>query len=188
MSVECNEIELFVLRFSEDSPSASTGVKLYRLGLARRIGLERASKIRGIFLDPFSSIPISREDLSYARSIIVVDRSWNVLERERRMPLRTGKGTRRRLPFLIASNPINYAKAYKLSSVEALAAALFILGCEERAKELMSKFKWGQNFFSLNGRLLERYRNSLNLHDLLRAEEEETEKFLGGDMRGEGSS
>ena len=56
----------------------------------------------------------------------------------------------RKLPPLIAVNPVNYGKWEKLSSVEALAAALFILNYEDHAKLLLSKFTWGSEFFKIN--------------------------------------
>ncbi len=56
----------------------------------------------------------------------------------------------RKLPPLIAVNPVNYGKWEKLSSVEALAAALFHLKYKDYAKLLLSKFSWGQEFFKIN--------------------------------------
>ena len=61
------------------------------------------------------------------------------------------------MPFLIATNPTNYGKPIRLSTVEALAAALVILGFEEQAKTILSKFSWGLNFLVINQELLQLY-------------------------------
>lgn len=63
----------------------------------------------------------------------------------------------RLLPFLIATNPVNYGKPCKLSCAEALAAALCMCGMRDEALQVMSRFKWGHSFFSTNEELLERY-------------------------------
>jgi pre-rRNA-processing protein TSR3 len=59
--------------------------------------------------------------------------------------------------YLIAANPVNYGKPMRLSCVEALAAALIIVGLVEDADKLLQKFKWGPNFVTLNQELLEAY-------------------------------
>jgi len=66
-------------------------------------------------------------------------------------------GLGRRLPTLLAANPTNYAKPHKLSSVEALAAALYIVGFKNEATKLLSLFKWGEAFASLNAEPLDAY-------------------------------
>ncbi|MBC7219767.1 MAG: DUF367 domain-containing protein, partial [Hadesarchaea archaeon] len=68
----------------------------------------------------------------------------------------------RSLPYLIAANPIHYGKPTILSTVEALAAALFIFGEKERAKEILAGFKWGSAFLELNRELLETYSKAKN--------------------------
>jgi pre-rRNA-processing protein TSR3 len=61
------------------------------------------------------------------------------------------------LPILLAGNPTNYSKATKLSTVEALAGALYIAGFREEAEKLLSIFVWGHTFLELNADLFEVY-------------------------------
>ncbi|QRW19530.1 hypothetical protein RhiXN_00936 [Rhizoctonia solani] len=63
----------------------------------------------------------------------------------------------RLLPYLIATNPVNYGKPWRLNCVEALAAAFYIVGLGEYAEILLSKFSWGHSFWKVNGGLLKRY-------------------------------
>ena len=41
--------------------------------------------------------------------------------------------------------------AYKLTCLEATAAALYITGFDEQAEEMLSKFSWGHSFWEMNG-------------------------------------
>lgn len=66
-------------------------------------------------------------------------------------------GANRKLPALMAANPVNYAKIGRLSTAEALSAALHIMGFKSQARELLSPFGWGDTFFDLNNELLGRY-------------------------------
>ena len=63
----------------------------------------------------------------------------------------------RRVPALLAANPVNYGKLEILSSAEALAAALFITGYNDMADRILEKFKWGPNFIVLNREPLSDY-------------------------------
>ena len=45
----------------------------------------------------------------------------------------------------------------KLSTAEALAAALYILGLTDAAEDVLSVFKWGHSFITLNREWLDAY-------------------------------
>jgi pre-rRNA-processing protein TSR3 len=93
--------------------------------------------------------------------------------RKRRFALH---GINRRLPLLLAANPTNYSKAGLLSTAEALAGSLFILGYRRMAEELMNKFKWGHTFLELNFNVLEDYANVENPSQIAELEEEYFER------------
>jgi len=52
---------------------------------------------------------------------------------------------------------VNFGKPFKLSTVEALAAGLFILGEQNQAELILSKFNWGHVFLELNREPLAEY-------------------------------
>ena len=78
----------------------------------------------------------------------------------------------RALPRLIAANPVNYGKQAKLSSVEALAAALYILDHPKMAIDLLNYFKWGKQFLILNKNLLAEYTTCSSTSEVIKVEKE----------------
>ena len=69
-------------------------------------------------------------------------------------------GLSRKLPPLLAGNPVNYSKINKLTTVEAIAAATYILGDKELSQKLLEKFNWGHTFLELNENLLNDYQKA----------------------------
>lgn len=59
---------------------------------------------------------------------------------------------------MVAANPVNYGKPFKLNCVEAFAACCFITGLDEHGHNLLGKFKWGHAFYTLNEQLFEIYK------------------------------
>jgi pre-rRNA-processing protein TSR3 len=94
-----------------------------------------------------------------------LDCSWEHAEKVLRGHVR---GTSRCLPFLIAGNPVNFAKPSKLSTVEALAAALYIAGFTDHAQQLLSIFAWGHTFIEINLERLESYATARNSTEIVK--------------------
>lgn len=145
----------------QDDPKKCTAAKLVRLGLARRTMLAAG---RTMVLDPFAAQTATRSDRARVASLTAVDCSWR-LAAGMFGSGRSGASAaavRRRLPPLLAGNPVNYSKVGMLTTVEALAGALFIMGFGGRAGDLLAKFSWGHTFVELNGALLEDYARAHN--------------------------
>ena len=111
-----------------------------------------------IVLNPLSKIALSKTDNSIAKSLCAIDCSWNYFDETIKKFNILKKRINRRLPLLLAGNPVNYAKLGKLTTAEAIAGSLFILGFQSKAAELLNKFKWGHTFLDLNMELLELYK------------------------------
>ena len=99
----------------------------------------------------------------------MVDCSWNLAKETF---FRKVGGKHRMLPVLLAANPTNYAKPGVLSSVEALAATLYILGEVDEARRFLSIYKWGPTFETLNSEPLEAYRKAKTEGKVLQRERE----------------
>lgn len=149
-------IRIFIYSKHEDDPNLCTAERLVRRGLAKRIRRLIEIPECSIVLNPFANTYIKSSDRVYVQTcgIVAVDVSWkrgvDILKKIRR-------GNQRALPILIAANSINYGKPFKLSTAEALIAALIITGFDEEALEIASLFKWGQHFISLNRERIEKY-------------------------------
>ena len=114
----------------------------------------RKTNKKNLVLDPFSDKILLPKDKSLINSIVGIDCSWNLADQAFS---KNFVGIKRKLPPLLAGNPVNYSKLNKLTTAEAIAASLFILGFKQDALDLLDKFKWGHTFYDLNQNLLEEY-------------------------------
>jgi pre-rRNA-processing protein TSR3 len=160
---------VYVLLLRQDDPRKCTSQKLAKIGLATPIFRHRQIPRRALVLNPVSPRTLlpSDRDLAIKHGLVAVDCSW---EKSQEVFAKELPGAGRKLPTLLAANPVNYAKPHKLSSVEALAAALYILGFKEKAAALLALFKWGQTFLTLNSEPLESYSSAKNEQGMVNEE------------------
>jgi len=148
MNSKNNTLKLFALHLKQDDPKKNTILKLARFNMVKIYRNFSEIPRNVLLLDPFSDYFITFQDRSHLEKygICVIDCSWAKIDLVFKNKFRMG----RKLPNLLAANSVNYGKWNKLSSAEALAASLFITGFEEKAKELLSKFSWGNSFWEIN--------------------------------------
>ena len=148
--------KLMVYEFRQDDPRKCTSARLRKFRLVQSLGSLKRIPSSAVVLNPTSSRTLSREDreLVQREGLVALDCSWNLSEDifDRDIP-----GIGRRLPILLAGNPTNYGIAGRLSTAEALAAALIVTGFKQPASAILSLFKWGETFLSLNCDPLEKY-------------------------------
>jgi pre-rRNA-processing protein TSR3 len=159
-------IPLYAYRDNSCDPRKCTVKKLEKAGFLKIFTKISRIPRNTLLLDPTAEQALSPADKNI-RSITVLDCSWVVLD--------TGKVNswriRRALPFLVAANPVNFGKPCVLSSIEALAAALFIMGDRERASDILSKVSWGIRFLEVNREPLELYANAKDSTDVIKIQD-----------------
>lgn len=152
---------------NQDDPKKCSALKLIRFG---SVLPTHSIKHNMLVLNPFASEVVCKTDKTMADSICVIDCSWNKAESVLTNHKYLRKGIPRKIPALLAGNPINYARLGRLSSVESLAACYYVLGEKKFASSLLDKFKWGHTFLELNHDALEDYSAAENRKDIMRIE------------------
>lgn len=144
-------VDLHVRYAGDDDPTKCTARRLARFDL---VALHRADRETpsGVVLNPHAERALSPADAD-ARRLVALDCSWASAEAAQfSLP-----GDHRALPFLVAANPINYGRPFRLNTAEALAAGLVILGDRAQAEAVLEPFRWGETFLTLNDEPLRRY-------------------------------
>jgi pre-rRNA-processing protein TSR3 len=141
----------------QDDPFRCTAAKLVKFNRVHCVSYIHKD---WFVLNPFAAVTLSRQDAKISNSVCAIDCSWSRANNELKYTKAAFHGIQRRLPLLLAANPTNYSRAGMLSTAEALAGSLYILGFRETAAELMDKFKWGHTFLELNANILEEYSNA----------------------------
>jgi pre-rRNA-processing protein TSR3 len=159
--VHLKDVTISVYHAKQCDPKKCTALKLKRHNLVRVVHRVNELPRGAVILNPFSDkafSPADRERLE-RRGLAAIDCSWIHADEVFELSMR---GASRCLPYLVAANPTNYGVPTKLSTVEALAAALYIAGFKEKSESLLSLFKWGPNFITLNQERLDGYAQAKN--------------------------
>lgn len=162
-------VQLYVYSLEQDDPRKCTSAKLHRLKLVKN--LKYASEIprRAILLDPFTSDVLLPTDSEIARrfGIVAIDSSW---KKSSESMFRKYRGIHKRLPLLVPVNPVNYGHIGWLSSLEALAAALFLVGFKAQSEKLLTVFNWASNFLFLNNNQFDSYGKAKDIDEIYELE------------------
>lgn len=154
-------VRLYLVLAGEDHPKACTGRRLLHRGQARQVRQVDGISPAPVVLDPYAPEPLGPSDRRTALrgGILAVDCSWNRLAERGRFPgaEEDRRGVRRRLPILIATNPQHYGRPGQLNTVEALAAALFLVGRPADAARLLEGFRGSDSFLRVNEERLAAY-------------------------------
>ncbi|KJX97770.1 RLI and DUF367 domain-containing protein [Zymoseptoria brevis] len=152
-----------------------SGKRLMRLGLMRELHV--GQKHSGVVISPKAKTILSPADREILEQYgaAVVEASWNRIEE---VPFnKIGGPNSRLLPYLIAANPTNYGKPWRLNCVEALAACFAICGKDDWAEDILSTFSYGPSFLKINKEVLKRYAACTSEEEIKKAEEDWLEKI-----------
>jgi pre-rRNA-processing protein TSR3 len=117
-------IPLIAYRDNTCAPRKCTVIRLAKSGLIRVVSRPGQVPRSSLILDPTAERALSPADAPRnggpIRSITALDCSWEILD----AGVFGAWRHHRALPYLVAANPTNYGRPLRLSSAEALAAAL----------------------------------------------------------------
>lgn len=170
-------IPVFVYDKNQCDPKKCTAKCMLKFGLAKEAKTLHAIPKGSIVLSPFAEKALSPDDIRYARhGLVVMDLTWTNIDEFPRP-----KGTNdRALPYMLASNPINWGRPMELNSAEAVMASLFILGEREQAETFLGRFNWAPEFMRLNGELLEEYSSAKDSTEVVRIQNEYIDSIRNG--------
>ncbi len=155
-----SEVPLHVIHLDQDDPRTCTARRLGSHGLALLHYDVRKAPRRGFLLDPNATVILGPEDkgmIELGGALVALDCSWKKIEESLvSVELQTMLESRT-LPILLASNPVSWGKPGRLSTAEALAASLYLIGYKEQAFRLLSPFPFGDQFMELNKEPLNAY-------------------------------
>ncbi|KUO40376.1 MAG: hypothetical protein AVW06_02475 [Hadesarchaea archaeon DG-33-1] len=164
-------MQLAVYNARECDPKRCTAIRLHQAGKIQIVYESRYLPSGAILLSPFAQKALSRADatIAGARGVVAFDCSWKQIKQIARL---RKSMIPRSLPYLVAANPTHYGRPTTLSTAEALAAALFILGDPASAEDILSIFKWGHTFLELNGEPLRAYANATDSSEVVEVQKQ----------------
>jgi pre-rRNA-processing protein TSR3 len=164
-------VPVHALWLAQDDPKKNTAVLASKRGDLKLHKTFRTLPKKGIILEPLCGKVFGPEDhalLAEKRGALVgLDCSWAHIESSVEHVMRQTRLVPRMLPLLLAANPVNWGKPGRLTTAEALAAVLFLMGREEESRDVLGAFRWGQRFFELNREPLEAYAGAKSSEELV---------------------
>jgi pre-rRNA-processing protein TSR3 len=161
-------IPLLSYRDNSCDPKKCTMKKLERAGMVRLFSRLSSIPRNSLILDPTAEQALSPADREKTKTITALDCSWEVLDTDQVRSWRF----KRALPYLLAANPVNFGRPFRLTSAEAMAAALVILGESSQAEMLLSKISWGIRFLELNREPLDAYSKAADSAEIIQIQGE----------------
>ena len=169
-------IPVIVYDKNQCDPKKCTAKRMLKFDLAKEVKNLNSIPAGSIVLSPFAKQALSPADLKYAQhGLVVMDLTWTNID-DFPQPRRTND---RALPYLLASNPINWGRPMELNSAEAVMASLIILGQREQAEKFLGRFNWAPEFIRLNGELLEDYSKAKDSVEVVQIQNEYIESIRG---------
>jgi len=165
------DIKVHSLWLAQDDPKKNTAViSSRRRDIILHKKIDTLPK-KGIILEPLCGKVLGPEDhnliIQQNGSLVGLDCSWKQIESSVNQVMRRTRLKPRMLPLFLAANPVNWGKPGKLTTIEAIAAATYLLGNKEQAKKLLSGFRWGERFLELNHEPLEAYSSAKSSIELV---------------------
>ena len=166
-----DDIRVHAIWLAQDDPKKNTAVLAAKRGdLILHKNMKRLPK-KGIILEPLCGKVLGPEDHELLTnkngSLVGLDCSWAQIEPSVDKVMNSTRLIPRMLPLLLAANPVNWGKPGKLTTAEALAAGLYLVGRKEQARNILGAFRWGERFFELNHEPLEAYSQAKSSSDLV---------------------
>ncbi len=171
--LEGESVRVYVFDAEQCDPKKCSARRLARFDMVESVGRLGLLPKKAIMLDPFAKRALSPADAKQARyrGVVILDCSWAHAEGTFKKAKRIAGLRSRGLPFLLAANPVNYGKPFRLSSLEAAAAALAILGDTAHAHRLAATTNWGTTFMQLNAEPLEEYAGAEDSTEVVRIQD-----------------
>jgi pre-rRNA-processing protein TSR3 len=159
-------------------PKKCTAKRMLKFGMGKEAKTLGQIPTGSIVLSPFAKQALSPADRKLAKKgLVVMDLTWTNIDDFPRLK----RVEERALPYLLASNPINWGRPMELNSAEAVMASLIIMGEKEQADEFPERFNWGREFIRLNGNLLEDYSKAKDSTAVVSVQNEYLRSIIGDD-------
>jgi pre-rRNA-processing protein TSR3 len=165
------DIRVHAIWLAQDDPKKNTAVLASKRGDIKLHKNMKNLPKKGIILEPLCGKVFGPEDhdLLTTRngSLVGLDCSWAQIESSVGTVMKKTRLVPRMLPLLLAANPVNWGKPGKLTTAEAISAALYLIGRQEQAREVLGAFRWGERFFELNQQPLDAYSQAKSSSELV---------------------